>query len=652
MIKDILTARNVSSVLYASANIFDTREAVEIQYVLNGIARPADISRLKAALTTEMMGIQAEDLVGGEFESRWWEIRLARFREYFQIWDQQGFIRMLGLFLVRENVKERLLSFPDGERRLTNLMHLAELLHRQSADNRVGMAGLLKWLSEQRDPMTPRLEENQLRLESDENAVKIVTIHKSKGLEYPVVFCPFGWEGSLLNDPEFTFHDIDDNLRLTLDLGSDSRTQNIALARNELLSENIRLLYVAVTRAKEKCYLAWGRINTADTSALAYLLHRETDQPVKSHTADQALLIKEHLKAKTNAELLQELHQLSEKSANSIAVVPLPLSPDSDRPIASRPEADEALICRNFTAKIDRSWRISSYSSLVTTGASDVDQPDRDASPAQLEANRIPSSDDLKPESDSDDLSIFSFPRGSRAGSFFHDIFEHCDFATNQSDHLQGLVSGKLKQYGYDLKWLNTVCQTVSAVLSASLQPHLPQLKLSSLEAIDRINEMAFYYPLNSVAPSDLQKLFKKFGGNNKFEDFPAHLERLSFAPTLGFMKGYIDMVFQHQKRFYLLDWKSNHLGSTLESYNLTSVCKSMEANYYVLQYHIYALALHQYIRLQKPDYRYENDFGGVFYIFIRGVDDTRGADYGIFYDVPDPDLIHAMAQALIPGYN
>jgi exodeoxyribonuclease V beta subunit len=652
MIKDILTARNVSSVLYASANIFDTREAIEIQHVLKGIARPADIFRLKAAFATEMMGIQAEDLVCDEFESRWWESRLARFREYFQIWDQLGFIRMLGLLLVRENVKERLLSFSDGERRLTNLMHLAELLHRQSADKSVGIAGLLKWLTEQRDPMTPRLEENQLRLESDENAVKIVTIHKSKGLEYPVVFCPFGWEASLLNDPEFTFHDVDDNLRLTFDLGSESRSQNIALARNELLSENIRLLYVALTRAKEKCYLAWGRINTADTSALAYLLHGKADQPVEPHTADQPLLLKEHLKAKTNADLLQELHQLSEKSRNSIEVVPLPVSPDSDRQIAEKAEAGETLICRNFTGNIDRSWRISSYSSLVTIGASDVDQPDRDASPHQLGPDLKAPPNGLEPESDSDDLSIFAFPRGSRAGSFFHDIFEHCDFAANQSDQLEGLVSGKLKQYGYDSKWLKTVCRTVSTVLSVSLQPHLPQLKLSSLKAKDRINEMEFYFPLNSVTPRHLHELFKKFGDSTIFENFPAHLERLSFAPTLGFMKGYIDMVFHHQKRFYLLDWKSNHLGSTLESYNQTSVCKTMETNYYVLQYHIYALALHQYIRLQKPDYRFENDFGGVFYIFIRGVDGNRGVDYGIFYDLPDPDLIHAMGQSLIPGYG
>jgi len=117
-------------------------------------------------------------------------------------------------------------------------------------------------------------------------------------------------------------------------------------------------------------------------------------------------------------------------------------------------------------------------------------------------------------------------------------------------------------------------------------------------------------------------------------------------------MKGYIDMVFAHQGRFYLLDWKSNHLGFALEHYNQAAIGKAMQTNYYFLQYHIYALALHQYLRIQIPSYRFEHDFGGIFYVFIRGVDNTRGADYGIFYDLPDPNLIHALGQTLIPDYK
>jgi len=652
LIKDILTARDVPSVLYTSANIFDSREAMEIGQILTGIAYPADTSYLKAALATEIMGIRAGELISSDFESRWWESRLTRFREYLQTWEQNGFIRMFRLFLVRERVKNRLLSFPDGERRLTNVLHLVELLHRQSAEKNTGIAGLLKWLAEQRDPITPRLEENQLRLESDENAVKIVTIHKSKGLEYPVVFCPFSWEGSLIKDKEFAFHDIADDFQLTFDLGSESRDQHLAMARNELLSENLRLLYVALTRAKQRCYLVWGHINRAETSAPAYLLHGGTDQAAEFSVKDQTLLLKKQFKDKTNAELFKDLRQLATRSQNSIEVAPLPVSTDSAKVFSKGPEAEESLFCRQFTGKIDCSWKISSYSSLVSTQASDVDLPDRDDSLYGLEPDQMKTPDELEAQSDPNGTSVFAFPRGARAGSFFHDIFENYDFAGVPSDQLQRLVAGKLQQYGYDTKWLTTVCTAISTVLAVPLHPDLSQFRLSSLRAGDRINEMEFYFPLNPVTPRKLKRAFNKFSRSDIFGQFPARLERLSFAPSLGFMKGYIDMVFRHQGRFYLLDWKSNSLGPTLDHYNQPCLHKTMQANYYILQYHIYTLALHQYLRYQQPDYRYEKDFGGIFYIFIRGVNEFKGPEYGVFYDLPDPDLIHALGQTLIPGYG
>jgi exodeoxyribonuclease V beta subunit len=531
-------------------------------------------------------------------------------------------------------------------------LHLLELLHRQSVETNSGIAGLLKWLAEQRDPKTPRLEENQLRLESDENAVKIVTIHKSKGLEYPVVFCPFGWEGSLITDREFTFHDTAKDFQLSFDLGSDSRDLHLTQARNELLSENLRLLYVALTRAKQRFYLAWGHINLAETSALAYLLHGGTDQAGEFSGEDQTSGLKKLFKDKTSAELLEDLHQLAARSQNSIEVVPLPVSTDSARVITKGQETEEPLFCRRFTGKINRSWKISSYSSLISTGVSNVDLPDRDEALVRLEPDRMTPSEELVAQSDPGGLSVFTFPRGARAGSFFHDIFEHYDFAGETSDPLEGLVAGKLQQYGYDAKWRKTVYTAISNVLAIPLLADLPPFRLSSLKAGDRLNEMEFYFPLNRVTPGTLTKAFSAIASPDMFQQFPAHLENLSFAPSVGFMKGYIDMVFRHQGRFYLLDWKSNYLGPTPGHYDQSSLQTAMDTHYYFLQYHIYTLALHQYLRYQQPDYSYENDFGGVFYIFLRGVNELKGADCGVFYDLPDPALIHSLGQTLIPEYT
>jgi exodeoxyribonuclease V beta subunit len=651
LIKNILSSRYIPSVLYSTGNIFDSREAYEMQKILKGIADPANIALIKAALTTDLMGMLAEDLISDDLESRWWENRLARFNEYNLLWDRYGFIRMLRLLLVAEQVRERLLSLPDGERRLTNVLHLTEVLHRRSMDKNTGMTDLIKWLAEQRDPRTPRLEENQLRLESDEKAVKIVTIHKSKGLEYPVVFCPFGWEKSLIRNEEFTFHDIDDDRRLTLDVGTDANDRHIALAQNEILSENLRLLYVALTRAKDRCYLVWGRINTAETSALAYLLHGDVHSQSGDPTEDFTLLTKEQFIAKTDSEFVEDLRQLARKSQNTIQLEPLPVPSELDIRIRPQKESEISLFSLNFNGKIDHSWKISSYSSLVSAGRPDVDWPDRDVARNDFELDRTIPSDATTPDRSQGDISIFSFPKGTRAGIFFHDILEHYDFAATNSDELAQLVRKKLQQYGFDQKWQATVCRAISDVLSITLQPDLANLKLSSIRMGARVNEMEFYFPINYLSPRNLPKIFRSHSEAENLKVFSGNLEKLDFRPLQGFMKGYIDLVFQHAGRFYLLDWKTNYLGPNLDDYGQLALFQTMQKDLYVLQYHLYTLALHQYLRYRKPEYCYEENFGGVFYIFIRGVDHTRGPETGVFFDFPDPDLVHTLGNTLIPGY-
>jgi len=654
LMKIILSSRNIPSILYSTGNIFDTREAYEMEMVLKGISDPLDLARVKAALATDMLGMAAEDLISENLESLQWDGRLAGFGEYHELWGRYGFIRMFRVFLAREQIRERLLSLPDGERRLTNVLHLSEVLHRRSMDHNAGISDLLKWLAEQRDPATPRLEEYQLRLESDEKAVKIVTIHKCKGLEYPIVFCPFAWEKSLTRNEEFTFHDIEDGGRLTLELGSNASSHHRALAQNEILSENLRLLYVALTRAKDRCYLAWGRINTAETSALAYLLHANADRLAGFPTEDLALQTKNIYKAKTDAEFVADLQQLAGKSQNSILLEPLPVATGSGEGGGSRrPETSETpSFARLFTGKIDSLWKISSYSSLVSSGLPDVDLPDRDVARNLLEPNQTSSLPTSNAETSRREASIFSFPKGARAGTFFHDILEHYDFTETDAEELKQLAAIKLQQYGFDSAWRETVCRTLNKVLSISLHPDLAELKLSSIPMGARINEMEFYFPLNYLAPRDLVKVFGQVSQSGELKSFSSHLGKLDFRPRQGFMKGYIDLIFHHNGRFYLVDWKSNYLGSELADYDQTALIHAMHTELYTLQYHLYALALHQYLRYQQPGYSYEEHFGGVFYVFIRGVEPRVGPGNGIFFDLPAPELIHQLGKALIPGYK
>jgi len=652
LMKSTMSDRNIPSVLYSTGNIFDTREAHEMELVLKGISDPLDLTRIKAALATDMLGMAAEALISENMESQQWDKRLAEFGEYHDLWVRHGFIRMFRVFLAREQIRARLLSLPDGERRLTNVLHLSEILHRRSMDQSAGISDLLKWLAEQRDPATPRLEEHQLRLESDEKAVKIVTIHKCKGLEYPIVFCPFAWEKSLTRNEEFTFHDFEDGGRLTLDLGSAASSHHRALAQNEILSENLRLLYVALTRAKERCYLAWGRINTAETSALAYLLHANTNRLARFPTDDLALQTRNIFKAKTDSDFVADLQRLAGRSQNSIRLEPLPLttgSVDGSR----RPEKKGvAYFSRLFNGNIDSSWKITSYSSLVSSAQPDADLPDRDVARNLLEPDKASPLPASTATYNRRDASIFTFPKGARAGTFFHDLLEHYDFTVTDPATLKQLTAFKLQQYGFDPAWRDTICRTVNKVLSISLQPDLTELKLSMIPMGSRINEMEFYFPLNYLAPRDLAKEFGRVSQAGDLKSISGHLGKLDFRPRQGFMKGYIDLIFQYQGRFFLVDWKSNYLGSELADYDQAALVHSMQTEFYSLQYYLYTLALHQHLRYQQPGYSYEEHFGGVFYVFIRGVEPRVGPGNGIFFDRPAPELIHPLGNALIPGYD
>lgn len=641
IIKNSLVLKRIPSVLYDTGNIFHTREAQDMERILSSISEPGSDRRFKTALVTDILGGSGHKIDCADSHPFWWETRVSNFREYFRLWNRYGFIRMFRNFMSKEKIRERLLAFPDGERRLTNLLHLAEILHQKSVEEQTGITGLIKWMSEQISTSVPESEIHQLRLESDEHAVKIITLHKSKGLEFPVVFCPFSWGGSLIKDAEIAFHDHDTK-ELTLDLGSSEKNIHLAFAQNELLAENLRLLYVAVTRAIKRCYLVWGRFNTAETSAMAYLFHYRPTLEDDIKIEDLVSCLKARVSEKKDEQLLEDLKQLVDKSKGSIELVPLPL----DNGVEYSPAKDEAkdISSRQFSGRIDTSWKISSYSSMISQRIPKEAVPDRDVSydpydyTAESGLERIERTD------------ISSFPKGAKAGIFFHDIFEHLDFTASDYGHKEALVTSKLTAYGFDPKWRDAVCHMITRVLSIPLEIRTEALTLSSVPCKDRINEMEFYYPLNPFTPQELEKIFSDHGILQFPGNFPDRIGKLTFPFAKGFMKGYIDMVFRKKGRYYLVDWKSNLLGTRLEDYSKDALNTVMSNDFYILQYHLYTLALYQYLRVRLPGFEYGKDFGGVFYIFIRGVDPDFGPEFGIYKDYPNPDLIHALSKALIPG--
>jgi exodeoxyribonuclease V beta subunit len=653
LIKDHLYARSVPAVLYSIGNIFDTDEAMEIERILAAIAEPENQQRFRSALITDILGAGGEDLDRVEDRLLWWQSRYEHFRQYLQLWQKYGFMRMFREVMLKENIKPGVLSLPDGERRLSNILHLMELIHRAAIENNYGISALLKWFAEQRRPSAPRLEEHQLRLESDALAVNIVTVHKSKGLEYPIVFCPFGWASSKPMDPAILFHSDDSIKRLTLDLAADADGPNMMLAQNELLAENLRLLYVALTRAKTRCYLIWGRINSAETSALAYLLHHFAPAQGAQTIQHTVTRLARHFSSLSEEAFVADLQKLADNSHKTIELGTLPSGLKGG--YSSDSMIKEKLSARKFSGKVDRRWSISSYSALIAEQTVDPELPDYDGfNPIyrhEPELSSAFSGFSTGQHQPADPGNIFSFPKGTRTGVFFHELLERVDFTRQDPALLDNLVVNKLNQYGFDLSWKTEILRVIDRVVSVPLMPDNDAFKLASVNGQHRINEMEFYFPLNPTNSRDLKRIFAGQTPIPAATDFSVRCEKLTFSPVEGYMKGYIDMLFKHRNRFYLVDWKSNYLGDRLEQYRPSALIRTMGEEYYFLQYHLYTLAIHQYLKMRRPGYEYTRDFGGVFYIFLRGVvaDNSR---CGIFHDRPDPNLIFKLGKTLIPGFS
>jgi exodeoxyribonuclease V beta subunit len=624
---------HIPSVLHTNASLFDSREAREVECILAAIARPADERLVRSALSTDLLGVGWETLEALGLDDASWQERLQRFRDYLERWLSRGFISMFRQLIQKERLRPRLLAFPDGERRLTNVLHLAEVLQQAALDRKLGANGLLKWLAEQRNGEGEPSEEYQLRLERDEKAVQIVTVHKSKGLEYNVVFCPFGWRSSDIqrnHEDQVFFHDPEHDYTFCRDLGSPGYEEHKQLAIREKLAENVRLLYVALTRARHRCYFVWGSFNKAETSAPVWLLHRPAEMENETITT-----IGERFKILTDEQIRTDLEKLANNSAHgsggpTIQVEDLP-QPDGERYGPEDPPILE-LKARAFTGSIRTDWRIASFS-WMTTGRPD-ELPDRDSTEEEP----------VQPEPAS---GIFAFPRGAKPGTCLHEIFESIDFTEAGRAARPAIIGSKLAAYGFpEPAHRAAVEQMVEHVLAVPLDPSGGELSLGSAGPSARLNELEFYFPIQRLAPGVLQETFAAFG-EHAASSVPQRLGRLQFDPASGFMKGYIDLVFQAEEKFYIVDWKSNWLGNKVENYSQSRMQPEMSERLYVLQYHLYTLALDRYLSKRLPAYNYDLHFGGVFYMFLRGVDRSR-PEFGIYRDRPGGPLVAALREKLL----
>ncbi len=640
--REALAALGVASVELSQASIFHSVDAEELERVLLAVAEPARQPLVLAALATAAMGRDAAALDALAADEDALLAVIDRFAALRETWLARGFGVMLRQWIAQEGVSARLLAREDGERRLTNLLHLAECLH-EAARSLPAPDALLRWFAGRRREGGSG-EAAQLRLESDRNLVQIVTIHRAKGLEYGVVFCPFLFDGNAGRSDSgaaLSYHDEGAGARPVLDFRPESREDTTIRAnmRRERDAELLRLVYVALTRAVHRCYLvagcyqqkAGGRLATTESerSLLNWLVagagmgHAEWREHRLGEAAIDAAWA-----------------AICARAAPHLAIADLP--DGTGRPIALPAGEPAALAARTPPARLPAAWHIGSFSALSHAVAEARDTLAEERSARDHDARVLPPPLRTEPPALAPD-DILLFPRGALAGDCIHAVFERIDFTDPRG--WDEAIRAALAEHPQRADALATPAQQarmLRRMVEAVLATELPEgVVLGRVPPARRLVELGFHLPAPSLDPAALNDWLAAHG-------YP--VPRLGFAPLAGYLKGFIDLVFEHDGRFYLLDWKSNHLGADAADYGPTQVEAAMAAHGYHLQHLLYTVALHRHLGRTLPGYDYARHFGGSLYLFVRGVRpgwQADGAPAGVYFHRP-PAATLASLDALL----
>ncbi|MFC1237293.1 exodeoxyribonuclease V subunit beta [Vibrio sp. F74] len=637
LVRQELAKKGVASVYLSNRDsVFKSAMASAILRLLQAVLYPEDERILRAALASDVLMKSSralDNLNENEIEL---EAKINAFKAFRVVWQQRGVMPMLRAIMSAEGIGENLLAQEFGERLITDFLHLAELLQQASLTLDSDHA-LVRWFTESIQDIQQggsAGDEQIQRLESERNLVQIVTIHKSKGLEYDLVFLPFASAYRESKNGQY----YDQQLETTF-LDITLQPTSVALSDKERLAEDLRLLYVAITRAVYGCFvgiapLRKGRSRKDPTgahlSAVGYLLQNGEESSTAEFESTAYSQVAKHQELM----VISHIPEMIDNRTQADVVEQIELFDHSDL------KEHSDLNARIMHRDIDKSWRVTSYSGLVKQGHSKIDTS------AQFEIETQSTGLDIDSAEDKDELpidepeaTIFNFPRGARPGTFLHTIFEEIDFTLPAtSDETSKIVSELLQVEQYEEKWLPILQGMIDTVLSARLDGMA--LQLCDKDSSRKLVEMEFLLPikhLSSVLFNDLSK---------QYDQLSQKTDELGFSDVQGMLKGFIDLVFVHEGKYYILDWKSNHLGDENAAYQEGALQQAMIDHRYDFQYQIYALALHRFLRNRIADYQYDKHFGGVYYLFLRGIDDSGN---GIFFSKPDAEFLDRF-DSLIDG--
>ena len=708
-IADALRERGVRSVEIDDGSVFHTREAEQLERFLWALADPGREARVRGALAGDLLGLDAQALLAlGDDEAAWsaWTGRLADWRGH---WGSRGIGSVLLRLLEGEGRATQLLGYRDGARRLTNVRHLAELLQAAETRERLAPAELAAWLNRRRAGPDGPDDDVKLRIESDEQLVRILTVHGSKGLEFPVVFCPFAWDarspGRRRDAVDTVYHrGAADGYREVIDLDPDERAQ--AIEWLEEFAESVRLLYVALTRAKFRCVVAWGQVNGAEHSPLAWLLHRPasggaadaesesvareaagaaagegfgggdagaavgvagegfgTDDPDSAIAALQDAA--DRFGGLGAQAWLGEMNAFARRVPGAVSACVLdPEPPPAHAPVLSE-ESPPVLAAREPRRPLRRIRSLTSFSALAAAapsaggtlgrlparrGEADADRPDHDQHETPADAA---GADTGAAGAPAGERTAFTFPRGPVAGSCLHRIFERLDVPPeNGADglDLEEICRDALADFGIDGAWRTVARAMVERTRSVLLGGSERSDGFRLADPHRRLVELEFHFPVEGLDRDRLAARMVEHGYRDPFARVVRTGTGVSPPPIHGFLRGFVDLVVEHDERWYILDYKSNWLGPGPGGYAPEALGPAMREGGYTLQSLIYLVALHRYLGVRLPGYEYERHLGGAFYLFVRGIDPAAGMGRGVYFDRPSAECLLALDDCFRSG--
>jgi len=643
-IRNALERKRVRSVYLSDRDsVFDSQEAVSLLYLLQACSDPTNDQVLRMALATQVLELPLETLDRLNRDELAWEAELERFKNFQKIWRSRGVLPMVRNLLAEFNVGAQLLSKPFGERQLTNLLHLAEMIQ-AAASNLDGEKGVIRWLAGQIEHSESGVDDKILRLESDDELVRVVTIHKSKGLEYPLVFLPFICSFRKLTSRNSTMvkiHDDQGEVKMVVNPGD----EELAQADRERLAEDLRMLYVALTRSRYACWLGIGVMGKTT---------KKSGETTDLHQSGIGYLLSGDRMIETS-ELSSILNEFrGECGYMTVTLLPEP----STETIVPSLETMTLSLARTFNGKVPRNWRITSYSGILAGAAMPehgasldtpleevVDSPDSAPQDQLLEAA---TEESLAPEVNINTRSIHTFARGPEPGTFLHDMLERAatqgfDQVGSDRDTTLSQVTQLCQRRGWE-EWADVLTDWLMEFVRVELTfpgLTLPSMKLSDLAQGLYRAEMEFMFEVHRVDIPVLDRLVGTFvlPGNIR----PA----LRDDRVNGMLKGFIDLVFCFQGRYFVLDYKSNHLGDNEIAYGKEAMADAMLEHRYDLQYVLYILALHRLLKARLGDYDYDRDVGGAVYLFLRGV---NSSGQGVYVDKPPKELINKLDHLFQEG--